>query len=77
MSDPARFPGAFPADARTTDQIAQDLTGIRMPTGTRLADVFPPTLDGVPIAPDQVPESPGACEVMRTLAQFESACART
>lgn len=73
MTDPAARFVDFPPDAQTTDEIAQQITGISMPAGTQLADVFPPQLDGQPIAPGAVQERLGQSGVLRVLAQFESA----
>lgn len=71
LCDPAAPHVAFPQDALTTDQLAQQLTGVRMPEGTRLQDVFVPRLNGVPLNPASVRETLGPHEVMRVLAQFE------
>lgn len=71
LCDPALPHVVFPEDALTTDQLAQALTGVSMPEGTRLQDVFVPQFEGRPLDPASVRETLGPNEVMRVLAQFE------
>lgn len=62
---------SFPDDALTTDRLAETLTGISVPDGTRLEDVFPPMFDGRPLDRGSVIEESGSGELMRVFAQFE------
>lgn len=71
LCDPAVPRVSFPKDALTTDQLAQTLSGIRMPEGTRLEEMFPPRFEGGLLDPSSICETLGSDEVMRVLAQFE------
>lgn len=67
--DPFRV--AMPEDMLHTDELAQVLTGIKMPKGTKLEDVFKPTLEGVEIDPAELELEAGRGDVMRVFAQME------
>ncbi len=67
--EPFRVP--MPAEMLHTDELAQELTGIRMPEGTCLADVFRPTLEGKPVDPSELELDVGRGDVMRVFAQME------
>ena len=62
---------SFPDDALTTDRLAEALTGISVPDGTRLEDVFPPMFDGKPLDAALVPKISDTDDIMRVFAQFE------
>ncbi len=64
---------ALPEDGLTTDALAERLTGKKMPEGTKLFDVYPPTFRGRPITEDEIIPDIGRGEVMRVLAQMECA----
>ena len=64
---------AMPEDARTTAEVASAITGIRVPDGADLWDLFPPMLDGERVEPDSVIADIGRGETMRIWAQMESA----
>ncbi len=61
----------MPAEMLHTDDLAQALTGIAMPVGTTLADVFPATLHGERVDPETLQLDVGRGDVMRVFAQFE------
>ncbi len=63
----------LPEQARTTDELAAALTGITTPEGIALEDVFPPTLDGRRLAPEELEPDLGRGSVLRVLAQMECA----
>lgn len=67
--EPYRVP--MPKEMLHTDELAQELTGIRMPEGTCLADVFPATLKGERVDSDSLMPDVGRGSVMRVFAQFE------
>lgn len=73
VEDPELYAVKMPEDMLSTAQLAQSLTGIEMPEGTELKDIFPPTLGGEIIDPDTIQRDVGRGEVMRVFAQFESA----
>ncbi len=62
---------SFPDDALTTDRLAEALTGISVPDGTRLEDVFPPMFDGKPLDAALVSKISDTDDIMRVFAQFE------
>ena len=55
----------------TTAECAEVITGIAMPEGTKIWDIFRPRHNGRIISPDEVMDDIGRGEVMRILAQFE------
>ncbi len=59
---------AWPADALTTDQLAERLSGRRVPDSTSLWDVYPPALAGG-VAPADVT---GRGATIQILAQYEA-----
>jgi hypothetical protein len=61
----------MPEKGLHTAEVAEMLTGIHMPEGTRLSDIFRPQFEGTPLNPDFVEPDLGRGEVMRILAQFE------
>lgn len=62
---------AFPADAVTTGQMVQKLTGITAPEGLTLPDIVKPRFRGAELEADTVVPMLGKSEVMRILAQYE------
>ena len=67
--DPFRVP--MPEEMLHTDELAQVITGIKMPEGMKLEDVFKPTLGGQPVDPETIEADVGRGDVMRVLAQME------
>jgi len=67
--DPFRV--EMPADMLTTEQLSTALTGIKMPEGTELEDVFVPTYKGEKVDPKQIQNDVGRGDIMRVFAQFE------
>ena len=65
------FHVAMPADMLHTDELAQILTGIQMPQGIELCDIFRPMVDGVPVDPETLQMDVGRGDVMRVFAQME------
>lgn len=63
----------MPEDMLTTDALVQALTGITMPEGTQLSDIFPPVTNGRPIDPNAIQLDVGRGDVMRVFAQLECA----
>ncbi|MBE6931544.1 MAG: hypothetical protein E7463_14840 [Ruminococcaceae bacterium] len=61
----------FPADALGTGEGIQRLTGMKMPGGMTLADIFPPMYHGEPVDPEKIIPDLGRGNVMRVLAQQE------
>lgn len=61
----------FPADAITTGQMVQNLTGITAPEGLTLPDIVKPQYQGKDLDPDSVVKLNGKSEIMRILAQYE------
>ena len=61
----------FPADALTTGEMVERLTGITMPKGLTLADIVKPTYKGEYIEPQTVSGEMDKEEMMRIFAQFE------
>lgn len=55
----------------TTSEIAEVITGIAMPEGTQLYDIFRPKYKGKVISGDEIISDIGRGDVMRILAQFE------
>ena len=62
---------SFPADAITTAQMVQNLTGVTAPEGITLPDVVKPQSQGKDLDPETITPMLGKSEVMRILAQFE------
>ncbi len=61
----------FPADAITTGQMVQNLTGMTAPEGLTLPDIVKPQYQGKDLDPDSVVKLNGKSEIMRILAQYE------
>ena len=61
----------FPADAITTGQMVQNLTGITAPAGLTLPDIVKPRFCGAELDPDSILPMTGKSENMRIFAQFE------
>jgi len=61
----------FPADAVTTGQMVQNLTGITAPEGLTLSDIVKPRCQGKVLDPDSIVPMTGKSENMRIFAQFE------
>ncbi len=61
----------MPADMLTAEQLCAKLTGITMPAGTELEDVFVPTYKGEKIDPAAIQNDVGRGDIMRVFAQFE------
>ena len=55
----------------TTAECAENITGIKMPEGTKIWEIFRPKFEGREITPDEIMDDLGRGEVMRVLAQFE------
>lgn len=64
---------SIPEGSLNTDKLAEKLTGKKMPAGTVLADIFPPTQNGKPLSKDDIIPDIGRGDVMRILAQMECA----
>lgn len=64
---------AFPADALSTAEGVQHMTGKHMPAGMTLADLFPPMFKGEKLDPEKIIPDLGRGEVIRVLAQQELA----
>ena len=67
--DPFRV--EMPADMLTTEELCTALTGIKMPAGTELEDVFVPTYKGEKVDPAIIQNDVGRGDIMRVFAQFE------
>ena len=65
-------PVVFPPQAVDTDTAAQQMTGITMPEGLRLWDVYPPQFQGKKLAADSVLPEIQRGETMQVFAQFEA-----
>lgn len=63
----------FPADALSTAEGVERLTGKQMPAGMTLADLFPPKFQGEKLDPEAIIPDLGRGDVMRVLAQQELA----
>lgn len=63
----------LPSGALTTDAAAEMLTGIKMPEGTRLSDIFPPKYNTRPLTESEIVPDLGRGDVMKFLAQMECA----
>jgi len=61
----------MPEDMLHTDTLAQTLTGITMPDGIELCDIFPPTFNEQAIKPNEIQLDLGRGDVMRVFAQME------
>lgn len=61
----------FPADAITTGQMVQNLTGLTAPEGLTLPDIVKPRYQGKDLDPDSILPMNGESENMRIFAQFE------
>jgi len=66
-------PVTMPPQMLTTDQLAESLTGKKMPSGTQLWDIYPPTLAGKPVDPESIVPDVGRGEVLQVFAQMECA----
>jgi dienelactone hydrolase len=75
--DKAPYLVPMPEDAVSTDEMAQRLSGIRMPEGTVLSDIYKPTYQGKILNKDDIIEDIGRGDVMRVLAQMECAFWKT
>lgn len=62
----------FPSNAITTDELATQLTGIKVPENIQLEDIFVPTYQGKPIAKEDIVEDLGRGSIMRVWAQYEA-----
>lgn len=62
---------AMPEDARTTAQVAEAITGIKIPENLQLQDLFPPMLNNEKVDPDTIIADLGRGETMRIWAQME------
>jgi len=71
--DPDAFHVPMPKDAIDTDELAQRLTGKKMPNGTHLTQIFPPRYQGELLAEDWLETDVGRGDVMRIFAQMECA----
>ena len=67
---------SLPNHAKTTEEIAQSISGKCMPEGTTLADVFPPTWNGEKVKAEDIVEDLGRGNLMRIFAQMECALNR-
>ena len=67
---------SMPQEAISTDQVAQKLTGICMPEGTTLSDIYQPTYQGEILQKEEIIQDIGRGDVMRVLAQMECAFAK-
>lgn len=63
----------FPENAITTDELAQRLTGIKMPKGTRFEDIYKPTYQGKPVNEDMLMSDFTRGDIIKILAQMECA----
>lgn len=61
----------MPKSALTADETAEMLTGKKMPDGTRLADIYPPTFNSKPISPEDIISDIGRGDLMQIFAQME------
>jgi len=73
VEDPSAYAVKMPDDMLSTAELAHRLTGKKMPEGTELEDVFPPTFKGEKLDPDTIRRDLGRGDVMRVFAQFECA----
>ncbi len=62
----------YPSDAITTDALAEQLSGIRVPKDIRLEEIFVPTYQGVPIDESELVDDLGRGSLMRVLGQLEA-----
>jgi hypothetical protein len=62
----------FPKNAITTDEVAQNITGINMPENTRFCDVFKPKFRGEYISEDDICTDLIETDIMQIFAQMES-----
>jgi len=67
----------MPSDALTLDETSEMLSGKKMPEGTTLADIYPPTFNSKPLSPDEIISDIGRGDVMKILAQMECALKKT
>lgn len=61
----------LPEGSYTADEMVQEITGIKMPEGTTLADVYPPTFDGKKMNFDELLPLNRDSELHRVFAQYE------
>ena len=66
-------PVSMPPQMLTTNQLAEALTGKKMPDGTQLWDIYVPTLGGKPVDPDSLQLDAGRGEILQVFAQMECA----
>ena len=64
---------SLPENALSADGAAEMLTGIKMPEGTRLCDVYPPKYNARPLSAGEIIPDLGRGDVMKFLAQMECA----
>lgn len=62
----------IPKNSFTTSQMCENITGVKMPEGTHLCDIFTPRFNGKIIDKNDLADDIGRGNVMRVLAQFES-----
>ena len=67
----------LPEGSLDTDRLAESLSGKKMPQGTVLADIYPPTYKGKPLSQDDIIPDIGRGDVMKILAQMECALKET
>ena len=72
-TQPSEHHVTMPENMLSTDALVESLTGIAMPEGTRLCDIFVPENNGQPIDPDALQLDVGRGDVMRVFAQLECA----
>ena len=63
----------MPEGSYTVAEAAQKLTGIKVPEGIRLADIYPPMHQDKKVCPEEVLDNTDRGETMRVLAQMECA----
>ncbi|MBQ3075744.1 MAG: acetylxylan esterase, partial [Clostridia bacterium] len=73
VADPELYAVQMPEDMLSTAELAESLTGKKMPKGTELKDIFPPVFKGERLDPDSIERDVGRGDVMRVFAQYECA----
>ena len=66
-------PVSMPEEMLTTNQLAEKLTGKKMPEGTQLWDIYVPTCKGIPVKAEDLQTDVGRGDVMQVFAQMECA----
>jgi len=61
----------FPDTSLSTEEVAEALSGIHMPSGTQLHHVYPPTFQGEPLNESAIAPDVGRGDVLRVFAQME------